>query len=64
MWFYPASPAAAASLVAGDVPLQHIRLDVAERRFRLGRDAFGEGRQDAVLEVRPRVQGDDLGPVG
>src|ERR1700704_6183459 len=29
-------------LVAGDESLEHVRLDVAERRFRLGRDAFGE----------------------
>jgi AraC-like DNA-binding protein len=33
------------------------------RGFRLGRDAVGERLEDLPLEVRPRVQGGDRGPV-
>jgi hypothetical protein len=50
------------ALEAGYESVQDIRIDVAERGVRLGRVAVGERLQDAALEVRPRVQGGDLGP--
>src|SRR5882757_694764 len=51
-------------LISRDEALQHVGFHVAERRFRLGGDAFGERLQDAALEVRTWVQGGDLGAVG
>src|SRR3954452_17818792 len=52
----------AGALVPGYESVQDIRLDIAERRCRLGCDTVRERLEDAPLEVRAGVQGGNFGP--
>jgi hypothetical protein len=44
--------------------LQHIGLHLTDGRLRFRLDPGGERSENAPLEVRPRMQGDNLSPVG
>src|SRR3954469_24618215 len=52
------------ALIPRNEALEDIRLDVAERSFRLGGDAFSERLQNVALEIGARVQSGDLGTIG